>query len=96
MTNSHSSARGDCGGVSGSGRAAHGGGGCTARVRNAKGGDSQENAIFALMSEKNHIFSHKSAAKLNLATIRDLQVQQDRKTTEYANHIDGGHSSKEA
>jgi hypothetical protein len=45
-TNSHSSARGNFGGVSGSGREAHGGSGRTARVRNAKGGGAHENAIF--------------------------------------------------
>jgi hypothetical protein len=98
-TNRHSFARGSCGGASGSGRAACGGGGRTARVRNAKGGGAQENVVFALMSEKNHIISHKSATKLNLATIRDLQVQQDQKralTTEIANQIGGGHARKEA
>jgi hypothetical protein len=52
-TNSHSSAWGNSGGVSGSGRVARGGDGCTARVRNAKGGGAQENAVFASMSEKN-------------------------------------------
>jgi hypothetical protein len=98
-TNSRSSARGDYGGSSRSGRVACGGDRCTARVRNSKQGGAQENAIFAPMSEKNHITSHKSAAELNLATIRDLQGQPDRKralTTELANHIGGGHARKEA
>ncbi len=51
------------------------------------------------MSEKNHIISHKSAAKLNSATIRDLQVQQVQKsalTTKLAYNIGWGHARKEA
>ncbi len=36
---------------------------------------AEENAVFASMSAKNQIISHKSVSELCLATIRDLQVQ---------------------